>query len=426
MVKWLKFIGLSFFSDKISKEAVKRGYLNIVLGVLFALVFLFCGVLAADMAPFSAHYNNSPDFTAFVRNAVGGLNLEVSSGKISSPRIVDTFSVSADAAAYAVNGYNLVVDTRSADAYDDFEAYYISNDGKGQEITPEEYATLSDVAKRNFEFKIRYTARELVLTDDLTAEHEKYLKDKGSESFAELSKKQGEMPRAEYRRQVYRLYVKEYYPDLSAYENTGDAPLLRNFYYHSYVNGGAEKYLFIFDDSLVGSFKTGAGTRVEFYGFYKDFPDGTSFSTAKDADAFIKNSFKATAPLSVYVYFMNTVRLIPFIALMPVILALLAYCILRIMKSEIAGGFGGCIKIIGSYLLVGSFISGLVTLIFGFFIPRNKIMVAALLIFFATLLIRTAIFLIGERLRVKRAAKPAESAEGQNVETEKQNDTLYR
>ena len=265
-----------------------------------------------------------------------------------------------------------------------------------------------------------------MLTDDLTAEHEKYLKDKGSESFAELSKKQGEMPRAEYRRQVYRLYVKEYYPDLSAYENTGDAPLLRNFYYHSYVNGGAEKYLFIFDDSLVGSFKTGAGTRVEFYGFYKDFPDGTSFSTAKDADAFIKNSFKATAPLSVYVYFMNTVRLIPFIALMPVILALLAYCILRIMKSEIAGGFGGCIKIIGSYLLVGSFISGLVTLIFGFFIPRNKIMVAALLIFFATLLIRTAIFLIGERLRVKRAAKPAESAEGQNVETEKQNDTLYR
>ena len=214
MVKWLKFIGLSFFSDKISKEAVKRGYLNIVLGVLFALVFLFCGVLAADMAPFSAHYNNSPDFTAFVRNAVGGLNLEVSSGKISSPRIVDTFSVSADAAAYAVNGYNLVVDTRSADAYDDFEAYYISNDGKGQEITPEEYATLSDVAKRNFEFKIRYTARELVLTDDLTAEHEKYLKDKGSESFAELSKKQGEMPRAEYRRQVYRLYVKEYYPDV--------------------------------------------------------------------------------------------------------------------------------------------------------------------------------------------------------------------
>ena len=196
MVKWLKFIGLSFFSDKISKEAVKRGYLNIVLGVLFALVFLFCGVLAADMAPFSAHYNNSPDFTAFVRNAVGGLNLEVSSGKISSPRIVDTFSVSADAAAYAVNGYNLVVDTRSADAYDDFEAYYISNDGKGQEITPEEYATLSDVAKRNFEFKIRYTARELVLTDDLTAEHEKYLKDKGSESFAELSKKQGEMPRS--------------------------------------------------------------------------------------------------------------------------------------------------------------------------------------------------------------------------------------
>lgn len=82
MKSWLKFFGLSFFSDKISKQAVKRGYLNVALGAVFALVFLFCGVLAADLLPFSTHYKNSSSFTAFVRNAVtnDGLSLEVNGG----------------------------------------------------------------------------------------------------------------------------------------------------------------------------------------------------------------------------------------------------------------------------------------------------------------------------------------------------------
>lgn len=408
MKKWLKFIGLSFFSDKISKEALKRGYLNLVLGMIFALVFLFCGVLAADLLPFSTHYNNSSGFTEFVRNAVTSesLNIEIKSQKVSAVGTVDSFSVEADAAEYGLNGYNLVVDTRPADAFDDFEAYYLSNDGEEQKITLEEYATLSDVAKRNFDFKISYTRKELILTDELTAEHEKYLTEKNSEAFTELQKKQGELSREEYKKQVYNLYVKAFYPDLSAYESTGSAPLLRNYYYHNYVNSGAEKYLFIFDDSCVGSFETNAGFKVTFYGFYKNFPDGTTFSTDKEADGFIKNSFSATASLSVYVYFMNIIRLLPFIVLMPIALALLAYCVLRIMKSDTCKSFGGCIKIVGSYLLVGSFLSAIITFICGYFVPRSSLMIAAILILFIILLIRTVIFLVIEGVTVKRTVDP--------------------
>ncbi|MDE5943507.1 MAG: hypothetical protein K2H30_04790 [Clostridia bacterium] len=419
MKSWLKFIGLSFFSDKISKEALKRGYLNIALGVVFALVFLLCGLLAADLLPFSAQYNTSTDFTAFVRNAVSddGLNLEVKSQKIAAVRIVDTFSSEEDAAAYGLNGYNLVVDTRPADTFDDFEAYYLSNDGEQQEITLEDYATLSDVAKRNFDFKIRYTANELILTDELTAGHESYLTSINSESFSELQKKQGEISRDEYQKQVYSLYVKAYYPDLSAYESTGSAPLLRNYYFHNYLNGGAEKYLFIFNDSCVGSFETNTGTKVTFYGFYKNFSDGTTFSTAKDADNFIKSAFNATAPLSVYVYFMNLIRLLPFIILMPLILALIAFCVLRLIKSKMGKGFGGCIKIIGSYLLIGSLISAIITFICGYFVPRNSLIIATLLIFFLVLLIRTAVFLIIENISVKKSVKT--ETENTVTETEK-------
>lgn len=416
MKGWLKFFGLSFFSDKISKQAVKRGYLNVALGAVLALVFLFCGLLAADLLPFSTHYKNSSSFSAFVRKAVVSdkLNLQVNEGKLAAGCIADTFSDAADAAAYGLNGYNLVVDTRPADAFDDFEAYYLSNDGKEQKITLEEYATLSDVAKRNFDFKIRYTADELVLTDGLTAEHEAYLTGINSEAFSELRKKQGELSRKEYQKQVYNLYVKAYYPDLSAYESTGSAPLLRNYYYHNYVNGGAEKYLFIFDDSCAGSFATDAGLKVAFYGFYKNFPDGATFSTVQEADGFIINAFRATASFSVYVYLMNMLRLLPFIALLPLLLAVIAYCVLRILKSTLCKGFGGSIKIIGSYLFAGSLLSAFITFICGYFIPRSSLTIAALLIFFLILFIRTAVFLIIEGVTAKKAAE----TEAENTVTE--------
>ncbi len=416
MKSWLKFFGLSFFSDKISKQAVKRGYLYVALGAVFALVFLFCGVLAADLLPFSTHYKNSSGFTAFVRNAVTNddLNLQVNGGKLSADRIADTFSNEADAAVYSVNGYQLAVDTRPADAFDDFIAYYLSNDGKEQEITLQEYEELSDAAKRNFDFKIRYTANELVLTDELTAVHEAYLTEKKSERFAELQKKQSELSRKEYQKQVYNLYVKEYYPDLSAYESTGSAPLLRNYYFHNYLNGGAEKYLFLFDDSCAGSFVTDAGLNVTFYGFYKNFPDGTVFSTDISADEFITKSFGATASFSVYVYLMNILRLLPFIALMPLLIAVITYCVLRIIKSPLCRGFGGSLKITGSYLFFGALVSAVITFVCGYFVPRNSLIIAALLIFFLTLLIRAAVLLIAEGVSVKKAVK----AEAENNVTE--------
>lgn len=412
MKKWLKVFGLSFFSDKITKETVKYGFSNFALGFLLALIFLFCGVLAADVLPFKTHYKNSTDFTAFVRNAIagGGAEIEVSGGKIFSPQIIDSFKDG----DLSVNGYNLVVDTRPADALDDFEAYYLSNDGKAQEITPEEFSQLSDVAKRNFDFKIRYTSDELVLTDELTAAHESYLAGIGNESFAELKKKQGEMAEEEYRRQVYGLYVKAYYPDLSAYESTGSPPLLRNYYFHTYLNNGAEKYLFIFDDSCAGAFETDGGLKVSFYGFYSGLSDGKIAATEAAADDFVLSSFAATTSLSAYVYLMNIIRLLPFIILMPLVLALIVYCVLRLMKAEWSKGFGGSVKIVGSYLAFGALIAALITFICGYFVPRGSLIIAAAVTFFLVLLIRSAVLLVGEWIKEKK--KPAEEAD--EIETE--------
>ena len=67
MKKWFKFFGLSFFSNKISKEGAKRGYTNFFVGLVLALILLWVGLVGGDMLPFGSHYDNSSDFKATVR-----------------------------------------------------------------------------------------------------------------------------------------------------------------------------------------------------------------------------------------------------------------------------------------------------------------------------------------------------------------------
>ena len=70
MKKWINFFCLSFFSDKMSKEAARRGYSNVFLGLLLTFALLWCGFVCGEMLPFSAHYNRSPDFQSTVHAVI--------------------------------------------------------------------------------------------------------------------------------------------------------------------------------------------------------------------------------------------------------------------------------------------------------------------------------------------------------------------
>ena len=174
---WLKFIGLSFFSDKVAKSAVKRNYFNVALGFILTLVFMFCGLIAADILPFSTHYSSADRFRQFLYNAFSdGQNtvpLTVSDGNIVTDKRVDTFGEDGDAAVYAVNGYNLIIDTRPADALDDFNAYCVLKDGT--KIDYEDFKQRDDAENLIYTFEIEYTKNELILTPELTEKHEQYL-----------------------------------------------------------------------------------------------------------------------------------------------------------------------------------------------------------------------------------------------------------
>lgn len=422
MKSWLRFFGLSFFSDKIAKEARKRGVLNCVLGFVLSLLFIFCGVLAANCVPFYTHYKNAPEFRNFIYGFVNEVPLTVKDGLISANGRVNTFSDEEDAAKYAQNGYNLVIDTRPSDALDDFEAYCLSKDGK-TEITYESYLGLTDAEKADYGFKIRYTPNELKLTAEKVAEYESFLSasedDTVKKQYGQLAEDRINLSTEEYDKRVYALWAHAYYPKLTDYESAGEVPLLRTYYYREYLyRDDIAKSLFVFDDVMFGIFNAKSGMEVTFYGSYGKLADGAV--TADGADGFIKGAFSSSTGLSANVYLLSIFRFIPFIAIIPLVLALIAKLALTLMKDEKYKKYTTCLKIEFSYLAVGSLVTALIVFISGFFLSSGTLNALPLIIFAAVLAVRTAVLILGEYLNLKKenAAKAAEAETEKNTEIE--------
>ena len=394
MKKWLRFFCLGFFSDRISREGAKRGYSNFLLALILALTFLWAGYVGGDILPLMAHYKNSPDLNATVETLFENVDAEVKDGVLLAGKggeytvglLVNTLENETDRQKYSAYGYQVVVDTRPADALAEVEAYCLSNDGQNLKISYEEYLTLSAVAKMNFDFHLDYTGNELKLTDEMVQGYLDYLGENGK-----TVNRTPEMTDEEYERAVYELYFESYYPDITAYESSSKVPLLRNFYYHNYISQGLTKYLFIFDDYMSASFETKGGVTRSFYGFFNNMDDGAVLREGS-TDGFIKDAIRSIAPLTVYAYAMNIFSLIPFIALMPLVVTLLAYSILKLSGIESIKSFGAMFKILGSYVWMSGVISAILTVILSFFLQPNIASALPLVLFFVTLAVRSVIF----------------------------------
>ena len=431
MKNWLKFFFAGFFSHKTAKEGARRGYTNAFLSFLLALIFLWTAFIGGDMLPFGAHYNSSPDFKdtvhAVLANADpakrivakvenGVLKLKKQGGKYAEALLVNTLENDADKQNYSVNGYNAIIDTRSADTLAEIEAYCISNDGKNTVISYQDYLGLSDVARLNFDFKIKYTGKALELNDKTVEDYRAYVEGLGEESKSKAEKladdlAEGKITRSEYNRGIYELYFVSYYPEITAYERSSKVPLLRNYYQHKYIASGIKNYLFIFDDYLTGSFEAGAGNSVSFFGFYDTLDNGvliteetSQIQAEKLADRFIKNSFKSIFPLNAYAYTMNVISLAPFLALMLMVAVLLTYSILKLRSVDSISSLGAMLKIVGSFVWQSGSISAVLTIILMFFVNRSLITALPPVLFFVSLAIRSVIFAIMEsKLYIKQS-----------------------
>ncbi len=399
------------------------------------------GVIGADVLPFSSQYNNATSFKSMVRTAfcepdsVYGIDILFEDGKIKATRggefdnalIINTFNDQNQAINYSNDGYKLVVDTRPADSLAEVEAYCVSTDSDKTIVSYEEYLTLNQVARKNFEFKLKYTGEELKLDDNLVEDLKAYLDGVSNEVKSSANELLGKLQREEitktqYDRGIYELYFSEYYPSISEYETTSKVPLLRNYYFHELIGKGEEKFLMVFDDCMVGSFETDGKIDVFFYGFYSCFSNGKLIEgnfppegQIRAVDDFIKNSFMETVDLSTYIYIMNTIRLVPIIALMVIVVAMLMHSILSLKGVETSKTFGSSLKIVGVYLWWTGLISAILTVIIAFMVERSLITVVSIVVFFITLLVRTAIFMIVE---IKERKIQLEKLSAEEVNTE--------
>lgn len=439
MRKWLKFFFLGFFSHSAAKEGRARGFTNAFLSFVLALSFLWVGFIGADMLPFGAHYNNSPDFSATVRSVLanpdpekriyaqikdGELLLKEQGGEYAERLFVNTLQSDADKESYSTNGYNIVVDTRAAGTLAEVVAHCVSNDGKNTVISYEDYLGLSEVARLNFDFKLSYTGNALDLTDEAVEGYRVYLmgsddeKDKAEGLAGELA--EGKITRDEYNKKIYELYFAAYYPKITEYESTSVVPLLRNYYYHQYITKGEKNYLFIFDDYMTGSFETNGGIEASFHGFYTELEDGSVVAenlTQDEAyaavDNFVKKSFGAVTSLNSYVYVLNVFSLLPFVALMLLVATLLTYSIMRLRGVESIVTLGSVIKIVGGFMWFSGVISAALSIIASFFVSRNLISALPPVIFFVALAARSIIFAIQEgRLSKQSQQQQAEQTGG--------------
>ena len=398
MKKWLRFFCLGFFSDRISRDGAKRGYANFLLALILAITFLWAGYVGGDILPLMAHYRNSPDLSATVDRVFSSVDAEVRDGVLLAGKngeyrvglLINTLENETDRQTYSEYGYDVVVDTRPAGALAEFEAYYLSNDGQNLKIPYEEYLTLSAVARMNFDFHLDYTGNELKLTDEMVQGYLDYLGENGKEV-----NRTAEMTDEEYGRAVYELYFESYYPEITAYESSSKVPLLRNYYYHNYISQGLTRYIFIFDDYMSASFETSSGIAHSFYGFFNNMDNGAVLREGS-TDGFIKDALHSIAPLTVYVYAMNIFSLIPFIALMPLVVTLLAYSILKLSGIESIKSFGAMFKILGSYVWMSGVISAILTVILSFFLQPNIVSALPLVLFFVVLAVRSVIFAVRE------------------------------
>ena len=439
MKKWVKFFFIGFFSHKWAREGAKRGYGNSFLGFVLALLLLWGSFIGAEMIPFPSHYNNSPDFKAIARSVFanpdinkridakfedGILKLKKHGGEYTEGLLVNTLENEEDYRNYSVNGYQVIVDSRPADALAEFEAYCVSNDGKEMIISYDEYLTLSEVARLNFDFKLKYTGNELKLTDELVEGYKNVIDLTIEENRLEIERldtdlNDGKITKEEHNRAIYELYFANYYPAINDYESVSKVPLLRNYYYHQYIKEGKDKYLFVFDDYMAGCFETKSGRTVAFYGFYSNMengdliPEGAKQGEANVlVDGFIKESYSAIWILNVYAYAMNIFSLIPFIALMLLVATLLTYSVLKLRGVESITSLGGMFKIVGSFAWISGVISSMLSVILAFIAPRALVNILPLVLFFAVLVIRSIIFAIKEsKLYIKQLEEKSEYTE---------------
>ena len=391
MKKWVKFFTLSFFSNKIAKQAINYGVASIFLALLLSYVFFLLGFYGADVLPFSHYYENAVQFTNFIDDAFSDISLTLEDGKANSDKKINSYESDTQYARY---GYNLILDTRPMDMFIEFTQIATAD---GNEISYEEYISLDDMEKNNYILKTIYTDREVNLTDESVKVYKEFLStnEHAMDEYAAL-----DMGAQDYNKQLYSLYVKYYYTSVNSALYGEKVPVLRDFYYRNYISiGGNFHYLFVFDNMIAGSFETDGGIPIIFGGYFNKLPD----QTVSDIDAFIKEVYYSNAGRFAINYVIGAMKQFLILVIITVFICLIMWIALKFVTNGLDLSFSGCYKSVNSFVWFSSFTASLITFICGWFTPAQTMFSLMPLLFGGILLIRTALFCIFTTVQNRKA-----------------------
>ena len=419
VVEWLKFYFLCFFSEKQAKKSPGTGALSIILSAVLTFLLFFVGFYAADIIPFSTHYENAAKYCRFAENAFenGNSPVKINAEKAVYPVKINTYTSEADKEKYSSDGYNLIVDTRPSDTLIRFIQYAIKGE---EEIDYETYLALNEEDKKQYSLRIRYLDEELVLTGEDTARHigffeqtsieggENYNKSAADE-YKKLKADKQNMNDEEYAEQLYYLFIKYYYVGAGSLLQGAKAPVLCDYYYINYLIGGKSDYLYIFDTLCTGSFTSDRGVPVAFGGYYDGQPDGE----VTDINGFIKQIFYASAGAAVASYFYTVIMQIPFILIIPILLALLLWLAGKATKAGNNQSYTNYYKITNCFVLFSAIFTAVITFVCGFFFSARIVAKFMPLIFGIILMVRAGVSFAMNLAATKRSAyHDADSTDG--------------
>lgn len=407
MKKWMKFFGLSFFSNQEAEKAPKFGLGFVLLAVLLSMIFFLFGYYSSDVLPFGANYGRATEYQQFLHTAFDEkVQLEIKDQKMVANQKINTYTVEADKDLYAASPYDLIVDTRPSDLLIRFDQVAIKGD---KEIRYEEYLELNEEAKREYTLKVTYSDEEMVITSEKAKQYEMYLEKISTETdedyrveakndYQALKEKKEEYSEEEYDKELYYLYVKHYYQSVTSLFQGARAPVLRDYYYREYITAGKAYYFYVFDNLCAGSFETDQGIPIVFGGYYNKCSNGE----VRDIDQFIRQVFYDTAGYTFASYLVSTIALFSTLAIAPLLVALVMWGVGKVIKDGWEGTFVGCYKIVASFIWASALIISVALLIGGWFASARALYKLIPMTFTAVLAIRTAIFCISTTVKKRK------------------------
>lgn len=415
MAEWLKIYFLSFFNDRLAAKSAKYGFVSVFLTIVLSFVFFMFGFMAADVVPFSTHYDNAGQYKKFVHNAFSDseLRVEIIDGLAKCDKTVNTHTNESDKEKYATNGYHLIVDTRKSDTLIEFSQVAVKGD---DEISYEEFLNLTDKEKEGYNIETRYTDKVLEITVDKVVTYESYLEgisEEGTNYNSEAATaykdlKEKNLTGDEYGKEIYYLYVKYYFSNVQSVLMSAKAPVLSDYYYLNFILGDNANYLYLLDDICIGSFSTETDIPAAFAGYYKGCASGVLDETL--ADAFVKDVYYNSVSYSMSSYFTSAIQMAPGYILIPIFVGLILFLICKAAKKQFGQKFVDCYKTVNSFALVSALFTGFTTFILAFFVFARKLYLFMPLIFALILILRCAVFYI------TRSAKESAEQEEQPEE----------